>query len=169
MRPVWQDNEVTLPGELSGSRVGVFDFDNDGYLDQVFAKSYQHNYMDGTTLLVQPGRSAKNLTVGGDPLEKSSVFVPCQMDSKQPSIALCPPFSQKHDEAGYEMSGAAGGEKVFFRGRYTAVDPFIHGGSTYLGLSSRSEGTMDYVAVVKPQPGRKFQPVCLFRRVPENF
>lgn len=168
-RPDWQDTDAKLPDELNGSRESVFDFDNDGHLDRVFSKDYEQNYMDGTTLLVQPGRAASKLIVGSDPLEKSSVFLPCQMDSSQPAIAHCPPFSQKHDEAGYQMSGAPGGDRVFFRGRYTKVEPFTHGGSTYLGLSSRSEDTMDYVAVVKPLPGRKFQSMCLFRRVPENF
>lgn len=168
-RPDWRDTDVKLPDELHGSRESVVDFDNDGYLDRVFLKGYEQNYMDGTTLLVEPGSSAKKLIVGSDPMDRTSMFLPCQMDSKQPPIAQCPPFSQKHDEAGYEIFGPSGGDKVLFRGRYTAVDPFIQGGTTYLGLSSRSEGTMDYVAVVKPLPGRKFQSMCLFRRVPENF
>lgn len=168
-RPKWTMTGADLPEELKGSGESQLDFDNDGNIDRLLSREYQGTYMQGSVLLVQPGRSSKELKVGSDPLDKSSMFLPCQMDSRQPQITQCPPFSQEHDEAGYEIGGARGGESVFFRGRYTDLTPFTFERTTYLGLRGLSENSSDYVAIVKPLPGRKFQPMCLFRRVPENF
>lgn len=168
-RPTWEDTAVTLPARLRGSRVSVFDFDNDGNLDRVFGLAHDSNYMHGTVLLVQPGSSPKTLSVSDNPIAASSLYLPCQMDKEQPAISGCPGFSQKADEAGYEIPGKPGGSSVFFRGRYTTVEPFFFQSKTYLGLAGHSLGVEEYVAIVKPLPGRKFRSICLFRQVPENF
>lgn len=168
-RPAWEDTSLELPPALQGSRVTVFDFDNDGSQDRVFSRLFESNYMNGSVLLIQLGSSAKVLNIGDQLMGQASLYLPCQMDKKSRAIEDCPSFSQNADEAGYEMPGPPGEESVFFRGRYTSISPFTFQHTTYLGLSSRSEGTTNYVAVVKPLPARKFQPMCLFRRVIENF
>lgn len=168
-RPAWEDTDVELPTALRGGRVSVFDFDNDGKLDRIFSRLYESNYMHGSVLLVQPGDSAKTLSVGASLLDQTSLYLPCQMDKKSRAIADCPGFSQNADEAGYEIPGSSRAESVYFRGRYTSISPFIFRNTTYLGLSSYSYDTSNYVAIVKPLPARKFQPICLFRQVPENF
>lgn len=168
-RPEWEDTDVELPPALRGGRVSVFDFDNDGKPDRVFFSLYESTYMNGSVLLVQPGSSAKTLSVGAGLLDQTSLYLPCQLDRKPYAIADCPGFSQNADEAGYEMPGPPGGASIFFRGRYTSTSPFTFQRATYLGLSSYSQGSSNYVAVVKPLPARKFQPMCLFRQVPENF
>lgn len=168
-RPVWEDSSLELPPALQGSRVSVFDFDNDGRQDRVFSRLFESNYMDGSVLLIQFGSSARALSIDDNLMGQASLYLPCQMDKKSRAIEDCPSFSQNADEAGYEIPGPPGEESVFFRGRYTSISPFTFQHATYLGLSSRSEGTTNYVAVVKPLPARKFQPMCLFRRVIENF
>jgi len=57
----------------------VFDFDNDGKPDRVFIRDFQSNYMDGSVLLVQYGRSASELDVSDSPMEEASGFFPCQI------------------------------------------------------------------------------------------
>jgi hypothetical protein len=165
----WHEASVNLPKELEGSREGIFDFDNDGKLDRVLERSFEANYMDGSVLLIQPGRSSSSLIVANPLIDKTSVFLPCQMDTARHDIRDCPPFSQKNDESGFSMKGRTGKDLVYFRTRYSTVTPFSFQGITYIGVRSTSEETENYVAVLKPLPNGKFQQQCPFRRVAENF
>jgi uncharacterized protein len=168
--PAWKISDIDLPKELQDSGESIFDFDNDGYLDRVFVQEYQSTYMLGSSLLVQLGRSATALSVSANPVDQTSMYLPCQMDKTSRAISDCPAFSQNADEAGFEMPAQPGQQAVFFRGRYTWLDPFRFRRTSFLGLRSGSySDKAEYVAIVKPLPGRKFQPMCLFRRVPENF
>jgi hypothetical protein len=43
-------------------------------------------------------------------------------------------------------------------------------GETFLSVGSVSADTENFAAVLKPTPdGGAIQPVCLFKRVPENY
>jgi len=168
-RPSWGSPSVELPKELAGSSESVFDFDNDGKLDRVFSRDFESNYMDGSVLLVQPGNSSSKLSVLDAPMDKGSWFIPCQMSQDQYEIRDCPTFSQKGDDAGFSMKGRTGGNSIFFRARYSIVSPFTFKRESFIGVSSKSEDTKDFVAVLKPLPNRTFQPMCLFRQVTENF
>lgn len=167
-RPDWGVPSVELPKELADSRESVFDFDNDGNIDRVIGLDFQGNYMDGSALLVQRGNSAKMLSVPILPMDKTSWFIPCQMSTSRYGIRDCPIFSQKGDDAGFWMR-QKGKESVYFRARYSTVSPFSFNGESYIGVSSQSEDTKNFVAVVKPTPNKGFQPMCLFRKVTENF
>lgn len=167
-RPKWHEASVELPKELSGSLESVFDFDNDGRLDRVFSRRFESTYIDGSVLLVQPGRSASALNVAGSPMDRSSWFIPCQTGANRPAIQACPVFSQKHDEAGFAVKGPSGKDSAYFRARYTVVSPFTFKGMTYLG-ASRSGSMSQFVAVLRPHPNRTLQPMCLFEKVMENF
>ena len=168
-RPTWSNSSVALPKELAGSVEGVFDFDNDGRLDRVFSRGFWGTYMDGSVLLVQPGASLSMLNVPESPLDMTSIFLPCQLGTVHYDIRDCPPFSQKGDDAGFSMEGRTAQDSVYFRARYSSVSPFNFQGANFLGVSSMSEDTKDYVAVLKPLANRKYQGMCLLRRVPENF
>ncbi|NMC73328.1 MAG: hypothetical protein GYA56_03040 [Geobacteraceae bacterium] len=168
-RPDWRDATVELPEELAGGSESIFDFNNDGKLDRVFARDYATNYMHGSVLLVQPGNSRSRLIVAASPMDSSSIFLPCQMGTVRHNINDCPPFSQKNDEAGFSMKGRTKKDSVYFRGRYSAISPFIFRKTTFIEVSAISDDTRDFVAVLKPLPGGRFQEMCLLRYVSENF
>ena len=168
-RPDWNKTSAKLPEELKGFRESIFDFNNDGKLDRVFYRSFENNYMDGSILLVQPGRSSTKLDVPDSPMDKTSSFLPCQMGKVRHEIYDCPPFSQKNDEAGFSMKGRTEKEGVYFRGRYSTVSPFSFQGVNFTGVGTKDEETQDFVAILKPLPDGTFQKMCLFRRVSENF
>jgi len=168
-RPSWGSPSVELPKELAGSRESVFDFDNDGKLDRVIGRDFESNYMDGAVLLVQRGNSSSKLSVHGSSMDKNSWFVPCQLSHVRYEVHDCPPFSQKGDDAGFSINGRIGQESVSFRARYSIVSPFNFHRESFIGVSSKSEDTKDFVAILRPMPNRTFQPMCLFRQVTENF
>ena len=117
--------------------------------------------MHGSTLVINPSLdSASNLTDGW--------FLPCQLDTKSIPIQECPPFSQAHDEAGFAIPNP-GRDDVYFRARYSHLTPFTFKGATYLSVTSESEDTREFVAVLKPRPHRSFERSCLLRKIPENF
>ena len=163
-RPDWQDASVDLPKSLAGGVEGILDFNNDGNLDRVFYKSFESNYIHGSILLVQPGLSRNQLHVVGPLTGDKSVMLPCQLGAEKHSIGDCPPFSQKGDESGLQWQVHGNAEPVRFRARYSEVAPFSFRGGTYVDIRSDS-----HVAVLKPLPNRRFQPMCLLRRVTENF
>lgn len=169
IRPNCGTPSVTLPEELVGSGECIIDFDNDGKLDRVFIHSLETTYMDGSVLLVQLGSSVSKLNVTDTPMDKASNFLPCQLSSTPFDIRDCPPFSQKGDEAGFFMKGMTNKNLVHFRARYSSVSPFTFEGINFVGVNSNSEDTKEFVAVIKPLPHRRFEPICLFRRVTENF
>ncbi|MBI5108291.1 MAG: hypothetical protein HZA62_06045 [Rhodocyclales bacterium] len=168
-RPNWDRPSVELPRELAGSSESVFDFDNDGKLDRVIRQEFESNYMDGSVLLVLSGNSSLKLSVPDSPIDKSSWFIPCQLSRSQYEIHDCPPFSQKGDDAGFSMKMNKGKDSIFFRARYSSVAPFSFRRESFIGVSSKSEDSINFVAVLKPMPNRTFQPICLFRQVTENF
>ncbi|WP_187803950.1 hypothetical protein [Aquipseudomonas alcaligenes] len=167
-RPDWGSPSAELPTELAGSSESVFDFDNDGKLDRVLHRNFESNYMDGSVLLVERGSSATKLSVPASPMDEASWLIPCQMSATRYGIRDCPIFSQKGDDAGFWMQ-QGGKESVYFRARYSTVSPFNFNGESYIGVNSQSEDTKNFVAVVKPMPNKTFQPMCLFRKVTENF
>lgn len=168
-RPNWTTTAVELSNELAGSSESIFDFNNDGKLDRVFSRSFESTYMDGSVLLMQPGRSSSKLNVSDSPMDQNSIFLPCQMGKVRHNILDCPPFSQKNDEAGFSMRGRNEKEEVYFRVRYSSISPFSFHGVNFIGVSTMSEDTQDFVAVLKPMPDGTFQKSCLLRRISENF
>jgi uncharacterized protein len=168
-RPNWNDSTVKLPEELAGSSESIFDFDNDGKLDRVFDRSFYNTYMAGDVLLVQYGNSPSRLNVSDSPMEEASGFFPCQMSEVRHKIHDCPPFSQENDEAGFSMEGRNSDAPVYFRARYSTIDPFSFQGANYIEASTMDEEAKDFVAILKPLPDRTFQKMCLFRRISENF
>lgn len=168
-RPGCGTPSVELPEELVRSGECIFDFDNDGKLDRIFVRSFETTYMDGSVLLVQPGSSVSKLNVPDTLMDKASNFLPCQMGSVRYEIRDCPPFSQKGDDAGFSMKGRPDKAPVYFRARYSSVSPFTFQGINFIGVNSNSEDTKEFVDVITPLPNRRFQPMCLLRRVTENF
>jgi len=146
------DDSASLPGELGGAEEARFDFDNDGTLDRVFTRSFEDHYMQGSIALVRLG-----------PRMTDQWFLPCQLAAKAIPFEKCPPFSQDNDEAGFSVQGRTPNEKPFFRGRYLDLAPFQFHGATFLAVESHSQDTSRYVAVIKPIPGKKFEPTCLLR------
>jgi hypothetical protein len=167
LRPNWSSTSVKLPEDLHGSEESSFDFDNDGKLDRVFLRTFTSGYMYGSVLLVQHGHSASELKVSTTPMDKNSSFLPCQMDSVPRKIMDCPPFPDSKGEGDFLVKGRTTKESVHFRGRYTTLTPFNFQNTSFIGVSSISED--DYTAVLKPLPNKKFQQMCLFQRVAENF
>jgi hypothetical protein len=85
------------------------------------------------------------------------------------NIHDCPPFSQDNDEAGFSMKGRNEKDELYFRGRYSSIEPFSFQGTTYIAVNSYRKHTKDFVAVLKPMPDGTFQKIGLFRQVSENF
>ncbi len=167
--PLWSESPSSLPKMMRGSDESIFDFNNDGNLDRVIAKDFSSGYLDGTVMLVDSGGESKKLSVSSAPSEVSSWLIPCQLDSVKYMTLNCPPFSSDNSEAGFTIMTGEKDKSVFFRARYTKVFPFISNGESFIGVSSRSEGTKDYAAVLKPTPRQTFEPACLFRKVGENL
>jgi uncharacterized protein len=151
--PNWSETSFQLHEEANGCYESVFDLNNDGKLDRVFSCRFLSHYRQGSTLLVQLGRSSTELMV----------------DKVRHNIREFSPFSQENYEAGFSMKGRNEKDKVYFTGRYSDFSPFFFQGTTYIAVSSYSEDTKDYVAVLKPLPDGTFQKIGLFRRFPENF
>jgi hypothetical protein len=145
-----EDDNASVPNELAGGEEARFDLDNDGTPDRVFTHYFEDRYMQGTTVFAQ---------VGGRAADRW--FLPCQLDAKPIAIEDCPPFSQKNDDAGFSLQGRTAREKPFFRGRYADLTPFRFEDATYLAVESHADDTSSYVGVIKPAPGKKFQPACL--------
>jgi len=160
---------VALPEELARSKESVFDFDNDGKLDRVIQRDFESDYMYGSVLLVERGSSPTKLSVPGLPMGKDSWFIPCQMSTTHYEICDCPPFSKKGNDVGFWVGEEEKKGSIYFESRYATVLPFTFAGKNFIGVSSRSWDTKDFVAVLKPMPNRTFQPMCLFKRVTENF
>ena len=169
VRPEQRAASVGLPVGLAGATESVFDFNNDGTLDRVFSRAFENTYMHGSVLLVQPGASPTKLQVGDSVLSPESLLLPCQLDDKKRSATDCPPFSQTGDDAAIMMNSGPNQASVHFVGRYAEVASFRFQDTTYIDIASHSEDTQHFVAVLKPLPDRRFQQMCLIRKVPENF
>ncbi len=164
----WIDTSIKLPEELYYAQESTFDFDNDGKLDRVFMHVFENHYMDGSVLLVQRGYSAKKLSVSDSIIDKDSSFFPCQFDTKQRNVTDCDPFP-KGNEGSHLLMKGQGKNTVQFRNRYSSLEPFNFQGTNFVGINTISEDEKDYAGVIKPLTNRKFQPICLFKRVAENF
>jgi hypothetical protein len=151
----WKDSAADLPDELIGAQEAEIDFDNDGKPERVYQRDFSTHYMTGSVLLVRSTTSAATF--------EGATFLPCQWDVKAIAIKSCPPFSQDNDEAGFAMQ-RRNGKTVFFRARYAELIPFRFHDHTFVAVTSRSEDSADYVAVVDPRARRHFEPKCLLRR-----
>jgi uncharacterized protein len=171
-RPIWNDSQGDLPQDMLDGGYGkesTYDFDNDGNLDGVFSLSYSTHYMDATVVLVQPGTSPKLLKPVAPLQDKATISVPCQVTGQPSDFSECPPYTQKWDDAGFNFGGKSGESSVYFRSRYSSVEPFIYRGSSYIFVRNGSEAVANYSAVLKPLPQREFEYSCLIRQVVENY
>lgn len=176
-RPDWSESAETLTPTTTATQArpvkfaqeAVFDFNNDRMLDRAFRTEFENTYMHGSVLLIQPGDSRQIFHTLAPLNSKNSQLLSCQIDKVHHDIDSCPPLTQKSDDANFAVPAGIGRAPVHFRARYTHLDPFVYRGTTYLGASSESSDSMDYFAVLKPLPDRSFLPMCLFRKVPENF
>lgn len=169
-RPSWGAPSVEPPMELAGGSESVFDFDNDGKPDRVLLRQFESTYMHGSVLLVERGAAESRPQLPEAPTGSKPWLVPCQMSAANGAALECPPFSQKRDDAGFRVKAQQSRESVYFRARYATVLPFFFMGESFLSVGSVSADTENFAAVLKPAPaGGALQPVCLFRRVPENY
>lgn len=169
-RPSWGDPSVAPPQELAGSSESVFDLDNDGKLDRVMRREFENTYMHGSVLLVERGNSDSRLQVPEASRGSDAWLIPCQISAAKGRALECPPFSQKRDDAGFRVMSQKSKDSVHFRSRYTTVLPFFFMGESFLSVGSVSMDTEEFAAVLRPMPaGEAIRPVCLFRRVPENY
>jgi hypothetical protein len=154
--------EPALPAPLSGGRLVDFDFDNDGDPDQVFWYEDAGRYIDGTMFYVNRGplKSPAPEVLGVDDL----LVFPCQFDKTVTGPKNCPRLSQDQDEAGVVVRLSGIKRTLFFRGRYTLMEPFRNSGKTYIILRSRSYDTKRYAAVIQPTGGTSYKSSCLFKR-----
>lgn len=168
--PEWHEPLGDVPAKLAGAGEIVFDFDNDGELDRVVGRNFESTYMHSAVLLVEQGKSAKALDVSGSTNGDGAWLLPCQVSTGQrKGVAACSPCSQQSNEAGFVVGKGTPVGPIRFRARYASVWPFFRAKTTFVGVTSQSKDTQEFVAVLKPLPGRTMQEACLFRRVPENF
>jgi uncharacterized protein len=163
------DYKIYIPKELEGATTQIFDFNNDGKLDLVISSYFSNNYMDSSPLLVEQGNSSTTLDLPKIPFSNDAWFLPCQLDRPDISLSTCPPFSQDNDESGFAVPTKNIKDTVYFRGRYTHLEPFRFNNRTYIFASSMAEATMNMFAIIEPLPKKKYRPVCLLQRVQENF
>lgn len=151
-----------LPERLSGGALLDFDFDNDGFPDEVFEYVNAGSYISGTLLYVRRGTTGpatpKRLQV-----DEIAIF-PCQFDPRVPNSKSCPPLSQDADEAGISISMPKLRRPIFFRGRYTLMEPVRYSGRTYIVLRGNSFGVHGLAAVIEPTGGLNYRSVCLLKR-----
>jgi len=156
VRPDWKepDDQPWVPKDLKGYETAEsrFDFDNDGVPDRVFSARFDSHYMQGSILFVQLGTQSKE-----------PWYLPCQLDPRSIAVRDCPPFSQKYDEAALTMADGAN-RKVLFRGRYVDLEPLQLAGTTFILVETNDARTRNELAVIKPQAGQTFEPVCLLHR-----
>ena len=164
--PQWKDTDVLFPRELGDSEEANVDFYNNGKLARVFIHYYSNSHMTGSSLLVQPGRSAEKVDVANsDPLaDPDTWLIPCQLQGQRFALSECPPFSQQHDEAGLTVSWAGGTKQVSFRGRYTDIALVRLYDTTFIVLTGSTPESAGYAAVLKPLPIRTFRTTCLLQR-----
>src|SRR5690606_22845210 len=139
---------------------------NDGNEERVLKFEFYNNYMHSTQLMVKldsPSQEADQKTM---PSPDSWLF-PCQFDPTVENAGDCPPFSNKND--GGELHMQAGKEATTFIGRYTLLSPCLFENKTFISVSSVSEDTLNYYAVVKLTQNRQYEKACLIRREIENF
>lgn len=152
--------DITLPDKFLGGRMEDFDFNNDGKKDVVFKYDNAGSYIRGTFFFVifsdalPSYRESNRVSV-------VNIF-PCQFDKAKPDSKRCPLLSQDYDEAGIYTS-FENGVDVFFRGRYTQMNPIRFNGKTYIVLQSNSIPTEHYAAVIKPYGKTNFKSICLFK------
>ena len=152
---------LELPSGESLQSIEV-DFDNDGFVDQVFRYDGGGSYISGTILYVAFGSGKNNFTN----TEKLSIpevkIFPCQFDKSVSKSSSCPTVSQESDEAGIKVS--IGKKDVFFRGRYTDIMLVRYKEKTYLILRSTSEDSKMFGAVIEPSGGIKYSSTCLYKK-----
>jgi len=152
--------QMPIPSEVS------VDIDNDGHDERVLKFDFYNNYMHSTQLMINLDSERQDADEQIMP-PPGAWFLPCQFDSNIAEAYDCPPFSEKND--GGELVMGAEKEAVIFRGRYSILNPFLFEKKNYILVSSVSEDTMNYFAVIKLAQNRKYEKMCLIRREIENF
>jgi hypothetical protein len=168
MQP-WQETTTRL--DTSGVYVmgqADFDFDNDGVKERVFMIYSDSGYMSGSALVVSGSASgAAPLELRSLSLNKAWIF-PCQYAVPSASARDCPPFSQKHDGAGLSVAGVDAGDEALSI-RYIDADSFSFGGSNYMTIHGRVMAFHEYLLVLKPLPGKRYERSCLLEKRHGNF
>lgn len=162
----WQENHQGISKDFYGYEVAVFDLNNDGKPDRVYSHDYTTNYMLGDKLLVQYGRSSRDLDVPENRLDKTSVVLPCQIDAPNVTLNNCPGFSENGDEHDFIMPSDGAAESVTFRDRYTNLRPFRFRDVSYIVASDGIVGKAGYVGVLKVRPDRSIEKTCLLQKLP---
>jgi hypothetical protein len=157
------DSGVVLPSGLTAFPIGYFDFDNDGITDRVFSSEEAGRYISGTILFVAFG-DGKEVPAPKKKLSVTDVKIfPCQFDPTVANSSSCPMVSQGADEAGITVN-LGSGPQVFFRGRYTVINPIRHKNRTYLVLRGNSTVTEPYAGVIETLGDTSYRATCLLRR-----
>jgi hypothetical protein len=151
-----------LPDMLEATRVGDFDFDNDGVADQVYFREEFTTYQEATLWYVFRGPLRE---VGDLPREVATLTVyPCQFDPTVSESRACAPISQEADEATVNVTVGGFTPAVSFRARYTNAFPVFENRKTLLLLTSASRDTQEYAAAIEPTGDRTYRALCIFKR-----
>ena len=164
--PQWKDTDFVVPRELGDAEEADVDFYNDGKLSRVLINYYSSQYMTGSSLLVQHGRSAERVDLAvSDPLEDPDAwFIPCQLQGRRFPLRECPPFSQQNDDVGLTVSWAERSRHVHFVGRYSDLALVRLHDTTFIVVTGSSPEALGYAAVLKPLPTRTFSTTCVLQR-----
>lgn len=170
-RNVWDDAAVLLPDWHTAAAISEaeFDFDNDSIIDRVDAFSFCCSYMRGTALLVTLGNRdglrepASSPAAVSDFSDPGYWLLPCQWDRAGIPLEQCPLFSQKFDEAGFDMPVRGRQRSIHFRARYSAPVPIRSEGKTYVVVTGHDDASENYVAVLKPMPHKQVERTCLLK------
>ncbi|NVM76308.1 hypothetical protein FHW83_002103 [Duganella sp. SG902] len=160
----WQDNEVRVAKDFHGYQVGIFDLNNDGRLDRVYAQNYSTNYMIGNHLLVQYGQSNTKLIVPDNPLERA-VALPCHIANQNASLNGCAGFGERSPDYDLAIHGTGAKDQAVFRERYTNLTPFRFRGATYLAVTEGLIGKDGYAGVLKIRPDGSAEKTCLLEKI----
>ena len=163
--PAWKDPERAFPRELGDAEQTDIDFYNNGTLAHVFLIYYDSADMRGSSLLVQPGRSAHSDAVSADVLEDpESWLIPCQLQGKRFPLSQCLPLSDRKDDTGLTVSWADHARHLRFRSRYMDMGLLRLNDTTFVVVTGSSPETQDFAALLKPLPYRTFRTICLLHR-----
>lgn len=165
--PDWKQTDVDLSSEMSSStQEADFDFYNDGHIDRVFLFSYGSYTMQGTKILVQPGRSASSVVgSSGNPLDdRASHLYPCQLVNKDISVKDCSPPGLLHNDDWFSVSQSKTSPEIAFSVNFSELDISRVEGKTYMLVASTSYTNTDVVAVFYPTRGGNLDLVCVLHR-----
>jgi hypothetical protein len=167
VEPTWHSTTVNMLEDQTGGTPSesIFDIDNDGKLDKVFYFGAERNDFDGSVMFIEKGRLASSFAK----LNSRNDFTGCQHLIIQYESRACPAFDFPHGDGALVLKSASEDGALSFSNQLTWLSPFRWQGVSYIGVSSRAEDTLNYVAVMKPLPNKHLQQMCLFKQVTENF